>query len=215
MLPNIRAVNSCTWAIKNVSQRHLDLLIDLQRQRPFGYWSRLFEYPWALENLNLTSGDWVLDATGGDGALQHFMASRGVQIVNVDLDVSKQPLCKGVVSVRGDLEDLTCFQSKIFFGVACVSVLEHTSDPTAIVKELWRVVGVGRRLVLTFDVASYKRHNHSIDIEGAKEILSLFGKDIPDDSDALSYTFPEIDPMPHEPKEVLVRVLCVAATKGV
>lgn len=180
-----------------------------------GHWSRVYEYPWALWASRLCKGDWVLDAAGGDGYFQHAAVSVGCQVVNVDLDASKQPhTVMGILSVLDDLRCLTPFQADVFDRVVCLSVLEHDRDPLGILRELWRVLRPDGRFVLTFDVADYVRYNHTIDLDVARTILGEFGRTIPEKpSDVLVQRFPELkDGKPGRP-HVDLSVLCLACTK--
>ncbi len=179
------------------------------------HWSRVFEYPWALAQGRFSPKQWVLDAAGGDGAFQHAVAGLGCQVVNVDLDVPAQPRsAAGILSACGDLTNLIQFQDGVFDRVACLSVLEHGPQPEKILAELWRVLKPGGRLVLTFDVAHYARHNHTIDIEKATELFSLFKILRPTmPSNVLTMDFPELQDGFGGEDHVRLNVLCLAVTK--
>jgi 2-polyprenyl-3-methyl-5-hydroxy-6-metoxy-1,4-benzoquinol methylase len=211
----VKSLRSC-WATASMPQRTADLSKHFIGRYGVSHWSRVFEYPWAAESVGGHHGHWVLDAAGGDGALQHYLASLGLQIVNVDLDVSKQPKqVPGVLCVAGDLRKMPQFRDGAFDQVVCVSVLEHIERPQEILTELWRVLKRGGRLTVTLDVADYARHNHTIDIAVAADIIRRFGANLPSQpDDTLSYTFPELQDGRPGRKEVNLNVLCFAADKG-
>jgi ubiquinone/menaquinone biosynthesis C-methylase UbiE len=193
------------------------------RLRRFGFknrhWSRVFEYPWLAEKGCFRKGQLVLDAAGGNGDLQHYIAGTGAQVVNVDLEnkpsESKGSL-RGILFAQADLTNLQCFQDDVFDRVVCCSVLEHVNDPVKAVRELWRVLKPYGTLVMSFDVASYARWNHTIDMKVAVEIMAkAFAHFVPPKPpNVLSRSFDEIDPKLGEPKAVELNVLCFACEKG-
>lgn len=211
-LPRLK--NSHTeWARLQVGDSHLALLANLQRHYPTQHWSRRFEYPWALLNGKFKKSQWVLDAAGGDGPMQVIVAGCGANVINIDIDPSRQPPARGVLSAQGDLRSLTVLDGA-FDRVLCVSVLEHIEAPETALTELWRVLKPGGRLVLTFDVASYARWNHTIDERAASMLLRKLKLECPvKPGDILEAHFPEIEPGPAEPKEVALNVICAWADK--
>ena len=171
------------------------------------HWSRVFEYPWILANGNFRLGQVVLDAAGGEAVLQYHLAKHGLLVVNVDLKPPKSN-DKNIITVKGNVGNLN-FADGAFERVVCASALEHMEDPVKAVKELWRVLAPGGRLLVTMDIAEYERRNHSVDSEVAQEIVGMFGLKIPKEpKDILTRYFPEIKPKRGEPKEVLLKVLC-------
>lgn len=188
------------------------------------HWSRRFEYPWVLYNGDFKWGQLVLDAAGGDAPLQMLMA-RVCSVVNVDLD--KAGLERAEMKYRHDpvkanvsrgLHDLTALPFRqVFDRVVCVSVLEHCARPDLILEGLWSVLKPGGKLLASFDVADYARHNHTIDRDRADALLNLFGVgtiEPQNTENVLTAQFPELDPGPGEPEVVHLRVVCLVAEKG-
>jgi ubiquinone/menaquinone biosynthesis C-methylase UbiE len=205
--------DSC-WARAQTDAPMRDLKHWYATHHDVKHWSRAFEYPWVSLQGVFEPGQWCLDAAGGDGALQHFLSEKGVQVVNVDLDTAKQPSVNGVLSAKGDLKRLSQFHENVFSRVVCVSVLEHIDDPQSVVRELWRVLASKGRLLVTFDVAPNARHNHTIDLSVARSIFGLFGQRLTEQpEDVLKYTFDELSPEPHEPRKVELKVLCFRVDK--
>lgn len=188
------------------------------------HWSRLFEYPFAIIAGNFKATDRVLDAAGGDSPFQVLLADRVAMVLNVDQshdllkkgyeDLSKYSAFSKVVQQIGDLRNLWWLPEGSFDKATCLSVLEHIDRPLEVLKELWRVLRSGGRLVVTLDVASYARWNHTIDLQGAKEIAAHFGLQLPPITpDVLFQSFPEIDRQPGDPESVRLCVLCFYADK--
>ncbi len=218
------------WARSSVSEAIITLSNQLRESWGVNHWSRKFEYPWVLLNGNFKPGEIIFDAAGGNSQLQYLMANSNL-VLNVDLNqdylgeaeknFGHLSQAKNVFHEVGDLRALRfpdCFCSKI----TCVSVLEHIENPMQVIRELWRILARGGRLLVTFDVASYVRWNHTIDIRKAAEILEMFGENHPfAPSDVLQASFPEIDQVkvtgeivPAQPfQSVQLSVMCFYADK--
>jgi SAM-dependent methyltransferase len=204
-----------TWAHSYSKHQRLGEFLASLGLADCHHWSRFFEYPWVLENGNFSPNQCVLDAAGGDAPLQYFLASKGICVVNVDIQPPKRPPlwdCK-VKRIEGDLRKLSD-RDGTFDRVICLSVLEHIENPIEIVHELWRVLLPGGRLLITMDVADHVRHNHTIGHNEAKEIVSLFGLTLPNElPGTLMQFFPELDRSPHEPMGVFLKVICFYVDK--
>ncbi len=191
------------WARSNVSQEIAGWARELAAQWGVGHWSRGFEYPWVLLNGDFQRGEIVLDAAGGNSPLQYIIASKNI-VLNVDLNqdhlgeaersFGHLSQAKNVFHEVGDLRKLR-FPRDFFTRIMCVSALEHIESPEKVVAELWRVLSPGGKLIVTLDVASYARWNHTINAMKAREIVEeLFGGLLPLlPPDLLRASFPEID----------------------
>ncbi len=206
---------SISWARQGYPQKQAYLAVEISKTT--SHWSRTFEYSWVLANGDFQKGQWVLDAAGGDAPLQYLLAGAGVQVINVDSDPSSQPKwSQGILSCVGNLCTLAQIQDGVFDQVMCVSVLEHISKPWTVLPELWRVLKPGGKLIGSFDVASYARHNHTIDLAVAATLLDYFGLAVPaKPADVLSMEFPELQDGHGGNPTVMLNVLCFCVTKGV
>lgn len=175
-------------------------------EREIHHWSRIFEYPWVMTYGDFKASQWVLDAAGGDAPLQRVISDRGAQIINIDLN--QPPPHRNVIAFKGDIQNIDMVDN-IFDRVLCISVLEHVDDPLKAIKELWRVLKPGGRLMVTMDIASYSRWNHTVDKEYAQRLLDYLGMQIPPEPDTVkSRKFAEVQRLHHEPDEVELKVLC-------
>lgn len=204
-----------TWARQSVTEQQRGIAEWFARELHQRHWSRWFEYPWGLINGGFTARQWVLDAAGGDSVFQHVMAAHKCQVINVDIDPSRQPSsAAGVLTAAGDLRSLVSIQDEMFDRCVCLSVLEHIEGYQQVVPELWRVLKPGGRLLLSFDVAHYARHNHTIDMAGAKQLVGMLGLGVPAvPADVLTMSFPELDDGRPGEAQVNLITLCLWADK--
>jgi SAM-dependent methyltransferase len=137
---------------------------------PFRLWSRRWEYPFAAtqvldfaSTLPSNAPMRLLDAGSGVTYFPHFLCAKlpELQVTCADYDASYTPMFAAIAGnegherVRFAVEDLRKLGSPdaSFDAVACVSVLEHTDQYTAILDEFRRVLRPGGLLVLTFDLS--------------------------------------------------------------
>ena len=124
-------------------------------------WSRQWEYPYVLANLPAVGRRrQVLDAGCGFGCFPFVLADRGFDVHACDRSARVGRRLQRVAARRGrsirfSSEDLTRtrYPAGRFDDITCISVLEHTRDPVAVVRELGRILKPGGHLLLTFDVS--------------------------------------------------------------
>jgi ubiquinone/menaquinone biosynthesis C-methylase UbiE len=132
---------------------------------PIRQWSRKWEYPYVASRLPLANGSRptrILDAGSGVTFFPFWcareLADADVHAVDNDTDFEKLFCAVNekskwpVTFTVGDLSDLP-FADGFFDCVYCVSVLEHTDSPEAIIGEFKRILSPGGRLILTIDVS--------------------------------------------------------------
>jgi ubiquinone/menaquinone biosynthesis C-methylase UbiE len=103
-----------------------------------------------LRLLDLKIGQTVLDAAGGTGRVGGLVAGSGRQIVVVDLSLKmlQQVVSKdGLVGVQGSSDHLP-LPGERFDRILMVDALHHVQDQAGTVRELWRVLKPGGRLVI-------------------------------------------------------------------
>ncbi len=145
----------------------------------FHQWSRQYEYPFCSESLakHFSGQGKVLDAGSGITFFPYYLKEKyhEAEIECCDYDpklemqferVNKEKQT-GVKYFTADIKNISkpdgCYSA-----VYCVSVLEHTDDYEAVVKELARITESGGHLILTFDIST----DGSADISfGKAEIL--------------------------------------------
>jgi SAM-dependent methyltransferase len=121
------------------------------------------EHDLALDMLQLSAGDRVLDVACGTGAFTRtFAAEAGPESLVVGLDASRTMLERAVAAggadggaapayVRGDACALP-FPDATFDAVCCFAALYLIEDPMAAVDELVRVLAPGGRLAILTSV---------------------------------------------------------------
>jgi ubiquinone/menaquinone biosynthesis C-methylase UbiE len=209
------------WGHSNCGFEHAVMLDYInKRYGLIQHWSRKFEYPWILLNGDFHLGDKVLDAGGGGSSpLSSILGAAGCTVTNIDLEIpTNQKRDYRITYVKGDLNNLN-IENETFDKVLCCSVLEHCANPIKIIKELRRVLKPTGKLILTFDVASYSRYNHTIDLDWAKDILASCTNRIDEASnwlsllhkptDILTQRFTEENRSIDDPTHVDLNVLCM------
>lgn len=184
----------------------------------FMHWSRKYEYPWFVIRGNFQPDLSVLDVGGGDSILQYRMAQLSKSVTNLDItnyhwdrikerDLHKQ-FGENIAFVQGDARNMP-FKDELFPRVVCASVIEHIEDPDKVVKEMWRVLAPGGRLLVSMDIADHARWNHTIDMKGARRILRLLDLEMPPLNDRVfRMRFDEHTPEEGKPDHVDLKVVC-------
>jgi 2-polyprenyl-3-methyl-5-hydroxy-6-metoxy-1,4-benzoquinol methylase len=154
------------------------------------HWSRLFEWPWAVEASNLQRRDVVLEAGGGNSEFQFLLARYSRHVVNYDqaqemLDVSEMDARRmgihNVVFRRGQLESIY-YPDNHFEKVFCISVIEHAEGAEACVDEMMRVLKPGGRLLLTMDIVDRIERvetTYLFDAQRAQRLLARWALQVP------------------------------------
>jgi ubiquinone/menaquinone biosynthesis C-methylase UbiE len=120
---------------------------------PRGQVAWRFELEVLLRALEPRSGEEVLDAGCGTGVLARELAARGVAVTGVDISGAMLGLAReklrgeGVRLVHADIAALP-FPHASYDAVVCFTVLEFLPHPEEALREMWRVLKPGGRLVL-------------------------------------------------------------------
>lgn len=106
---------------------------------------------------NIPRSGRLLEVGCGDGALTGVLHSRlklpvyGVDTSEEGLELARQMFDKH--GFTGEFKHIssydTGFQEASFNAVVCSDVIEHVEDPLAMLREIWRVLAPGGRLVIT------------------------------------------------------------------
>lgn len=92
----------------------------------------------------------VLDAGGGTGRVAQFLVGKTSQVVVADqtFEMLQEARRKdGVTAVNSHTEELP-FPNGYFCCIIMVDALHHVTDQTATIKELWRVLKPGGRIII-------------------------------------------------------------------
>jgi len=106
---------------------------------------------WGEKDL---TGKLVLDAGCGSGRFSEIALKLGASLIAVDyssaVEASKQNLsAPDKLIIQGDLAALPILNQTFDF-IYCIGVLQHTSEPAKIVKELLRCLKIDGEITLTF-----------------------------------------------------------------
>ena len=122
---------------------------------------RWHEWRTMMRWLDPAPGETVLDVACGWGGLSLRMAALGCRVIGIDLqqqflDDAQRLAAEAGLPIQykvGDAERLP-FPDNHFPKVVCSSSLEHMGDDRRALREMWRVLRPGGRLVLSTDSLS-------------------------------------------------------------
>lgn len=162
---NIAEVSNIFQSMKNYSNGYLlNNKNSLKEYRwikdAFNQWSRIYEYPYCFEILkeNISDGGQVLDAGSGVTFFPFFLSSK-YKITCIDQDdyehiyneINKKQ--KTTVNfMKTNLQNIP-YPDDSFDAIYSISVLEHTENYDAILKEFYRLLKPNGLLIITFDIS--------------------------------------------------------------
>ncbi len=128
-----------------------------------------------IEELELKSGDSILDAGCGDGFYLHLLSELGkFKLTGIDFDKNALASAKnnlsgitGITIFHGSVMDLP-FKSNSFNKVILTEVAEHLPDDLKGLKEIYRVLKPGGILVVTVP-----NHNYPFLWDPVNKVLEL------------------------------------------
>ena len=164
------------------------------------WWSRRWEYLYALFQGMPQAGESVLDAGSGITFFPFYLRSNGLRVSACDLDDALIPAYKDASRVLGqevsfrtaDLAELPYADAE-FDTVYCISVLEHTTQWDKIVGEFRRVIRPGGKLVLTLDV-ELSDPQSSYSVSRIAQLLGVLDQ---------AFTLPKYRPVTDLPEDAL------------
>jgi SAM-dependent methyltransferase len=155
---------------------------------PLHSWSRVWEYPFVsrLAGRLVKNGSKMLDV-GSATTFFPFYLSKALNSAVYALDNDPDhdayfSACSQVVKERLGLHgsiptpirasaECTGFEDHFFDFVYSISVVEHLSDPVAVVEEIYRLLKPGGYMVLTFDVThSSVGGSEALDVSGLTKV---------------------------------------------
>lgn len=155
-----------------------------KQQRPYtDYPSRLCRH--LFEIFGMKKGQKILDIGCGRGDFTKAFANLGLEVAGIDREQGDSELLQGIdVRIQKDLEnDPFPFPDNSFDIVFSKSVIEHIWKPENFIKETYRVLKPGGRvLCMTPDWHSQMfifyddpTHVHPYTAAGLKDLLSIYG----------------------------------------
>jgi SAM-dependent methyltransferase len=174
-------------------EENADVLAPYQRRwvsDPLHQWSRQWEYPYTLAQLEkrIASVETtrILDAGAGVTFFPYFLADRHeqIEITCADSDPTlagihaaiRNPSRSRIHSGEADLRTLP-YSDRSFDAIYCLSVLEHTRQYDQIVQEFHRVLRPGGTLIVTFDISIDGEAD--ISLQRAKQLIDLLERCFP------------------------------------
>ena len=162
---------------------------------PLHQWSRQWEYPFVFDQVNRWTTQQgikqakVLDAGSGVTFFSYYLSKiLGCQMQCVDQDESLHEIYHSinrsqqgtdVTFQSGDISALP-FDDNTFQVVYCISVLEHTENYPAIIREFRRVLADDGMLIVTFDISVDGERD--IPIDEAENLLDELHRSFPGSS---------------------------------
>lgn len=128
---------------------------------PDVWWSRLYEYTWAKQLI--IPGETVMDAGSGPNyPFQYELAEQGCQVFSVDInpDLMKSKPHPNISHIVASIDNIPLCNAEVDT-VYCISVLEHLPYDTVkrVLREFYRVLTPGGRLILTLDITMDGRYS--------------------------------------------------------
>jgi len=102
------------------------------------------------EHLRLPVAGRLLDAAGGTGRVSQYLAGLAGQIVVTDASAAmlQQATAKGGLTVVLARAERLPFADATFERIVVVDALHHFADQRAAIREMWRVLAPGGRMVI-------------------------------------------------------------------
>jgi 2-polyprenyl-3-methyl-5-hydroxy-6-metoxy-1,4-benzoquinol methylase len=128
---------------------------DFERRAADGAYNALYDRAAVLELLGDVDGQAVLDAGCGPGLYAEELANRGASVVGIDQSTGMVELAQQRLGGRADFRahdlsrPLDWLADQSFDAVVLALVIHHVDDRRALLRELFRVLRPGGRLVLS------------------------------------------------------------------
>lgn len=138
-----------------------------------GYLDRL------VKELNLEKGSLILDAGCGRGQISEYLVRSGYRVLSSDVVPENITDCGNESKVLASIDNLPIL-SEAFDAIICTDVLEHIYPDTqdAVLKEFFRVLKPGGRLLVSYPGNKIPAHTGHYIIDLVIFILRLFGSSI-------------------------------------
>ncbi|MEQ7123948.1 class I SAM-dependent methyltransferase [Actinopolymorpha sp. B11F2] len=153
---------------------------DFERHAANGAYNALLDRPAVLELLGDVDGQRVLDAGCGPGLYADELLARGASVVGFDQSAGMVELAQSRLGDRAELlrvhdlsQPLDWLADQTFDAVVLALVIHHLDDRRAVLRELFRVLRPGGRLVLStaHPMEDWLNHGGSyFDVELVEEV---------------------------------------------
>jgi methionine biosynthesis protein MetW len=124
-------------------------------------------------------GDNVLDLASGEGAVAEFIQELGCQVTAFDISAEalKKASQRNINTVQGDVEKKLPFKSEQFDTVFWGDNVEHLFSPEKTLKEIYRILKKGGKLIISCPNMGYWRYRLLYLLNGMVPQTEWYGQD--------------------------------------
>lgn len=158
-----------------------------------------YDYSWVIRQLKeywkryrffdeiskeVKAGMKILDVGGGGTSVLNLLQNNNLELYCVDPIISclkreNFPMSNKINWITGRGENLM-FKDNTFDIIFCTNVLDHVEDPKSTLSEIYRVLKLHGKLILTVDVFDFKikrdkEHPHTFVEKDVYELIQQFG----------------------------------------
>jgi len=142
-----------------------------------------YRYDWAIRQLPQRDKLKILDVGSWTGMFTYLMDTAGHDVTAFDKNQKYLEMVKANVPnaeiVKGELPELP-FEDKSFDVVVALQVIEHIEDDIKAVKEMYRVLKKGGRIIVTIPIERNliaNEHKHFYNFYDVMDLFEVLGND--------------------------------------
>ncbi len=154
---NVARVNNQPSAseVKQRTRAVFNAAADFYDAEPLSFWGEVAHH--TLDRIGIHSGERVLDVCCGSGSSAILAAERGARVTGIDMAENLLDLARAKAQASGlhnvefihaDMEAIE-LPAESFDAVICIFGIFFVPDMTSQLRELWRLVAPGGRIVVT------------------------------------------------------------------